>query len=122
VIAGGDYKQPEKDGPNLAVTDDGGVTWHLAPISPQFYASQIVWGRATPRACPERSRRARAEPSSAVFAVGSTHAGYAKSTTEKSWEKTWPLHLNSATYYAPGKVIAVGPNGAIVILRTAHHP
>ena len=24
VIAGGDYKQPDDDGPNLAFTDDGG--------------------------------------------------------------------------------------------------
>jgi photosystem II stability/assembly factor-like uncharacterized protein len=114
LIAGGDYKQAEKDGPNIASTEDGGVTWQLAPMSPQFYASQIMWGRATPPV--------QAEPGSAVFAVGSAHAAYAKSPTEKSWEKIWSVNLNSATYYARGKVIAVGPNGAIVIFQIVHHP
>jgi photosystem II stability/assembly factor-like uncharacterized protein len=30
VIAGGDYKRPKDDGPNLAFTDDGGKTWTLS--------------------------------------------------------------------------------------------
>ncbi len=30
VIAGGDYKKPEADGPNFAFTHDGGRTWELA--------------------------------------------------------------------------------------------
>jgi len=106
VIAGGDYKQPEKDGPNLAVTDNGGLTWHLAPISPQFYVSEVVWGRAT--------SPAQAEHSSAVFAVGSAHAAYTNNLNDKSWKKVWDLNLNSAIYYAPGKAIAVGPNGLVV--------
>ena len=106
VIAGGDYKQPEKDAPSLAFTDDGGLTWRLAPISPQFYFSGIVWGRAT--------SPVGAEHSSAAFAVGSAHAAYAEDITEKSWKKIWALNLNSATYYAPGKVIAVGPSGLVV--------
>jgi len=98
VIAGGDYKQPEKDGSNLAFTDDGGLTWHLAPLSPQFYISGIV-----------------RDGNSALFAVGSGHAAYAESSTDKSWKKIWDLNLNSAAYYAPGKVIAVGPKGLVVL-------
>jgi photosystem II stability/assembly factor-like uncharacterized protein len=61
VIAGGDYQQPEKDGPNLAFTNDAGRTWKLAPISPQWYFSAVAFapnrvGTAA-QACPERSRR-----------------------------------------------------------------
>jgi len=99
VIAGGDYKNPQQDGPNLAFTDDGGITWRLAPISPQFYFSGVVWGRVS---------------SPALLAVGSAHAACAGSSSDKSWEKTWDLNLNSVVYYAPGKAIAVGPKGVIV--------
>ena len=107
MIAGGDYKQPEKDGPNLAFTDDGGATWKLAPISPQFYLSAIAWGRAP--------SPTQAEPSSAVFTVGTAHAAYAENLTGKSWKKTWDLNLNAVTWYAPDKAIAVGPKGLVVI-------
>ena len=108
VIAGGDYKQPEKDGPHLAFTDDGGLTWHLAAISPQFYFSGVAWGQT--------SSPIQAEPGSAVFAVGSARAAYADNLSDKSWKKIWNLNLNSAAYYAPGKVIAVGPNGIVALL------
>jgi len=37
VIAGGDYKHPDRDGPNLAFTKDGGKTWTLSKIFPQSY-------------------------------------------------------------------------------------
>jgi photosystem II stability/assembly factor-like uncharacterized protein len=107
VIAGGDYQQPEKDAANLAFTDDGGLTWRLSPISAQFYTSAVVWGRATSPAQTERS--------SAVFAVGSGRAAYIDNISDKSWKKTWALNLNSATYCAPGKAIAVGPNGIVVL-------
>ncbi|MGA8151513.1 MAG: hypothetical protein WB952_11230 [Terriglobales bacterium] len=106
VISGGDYKQPEKDGANLAFSDDGGQTWQLSPISPQFYLSGIMWVRA-------RSP-VQGEQGSAAFAVGSAHAAYAEDVHSKSWKKTWDLNLNSVTCYAPGRAIAVGPNGLVV--------
>ncbi len=37
VIAGGDYKHPNDDGPNLAFTDDGGKTWNLSDIIPSLF-------------------------------------------------------------------------------------
>ena len=42
VIAGGDYKKPNDDGPNLAFTDDGGKTWTLAH-HPQAYFSAVAF-------------------------------------------------------------------------------
>ena len=43
VIAGGDYKRPKADGPNLALTKDGGKTWTLSQIHPQAYFSAVTY-------------------------------------------------------------------------------
>jgi photosystem II stability/assembly factor-like uncharacterized protein len=43
VIAGGDYKHPNGDGPNLAFTHDGGRTWELSTIHPQAYFSAVAY-------------------------------------------------------------------------------
>jgi len=45
VIAGGDYQQPALRGRNLAVTNDGGVTWALADSasSPAGYRSGVAF-------------------------------------------------------------------------------
>ncbi|HEV2468887.1 MAG TPA: hypothetical protein VGS78_06810 [Candidatus Sulfotelmatobacter sp.] len=44
VIAGGDYKRPAADGPNLAFTHDGGKTWQLSKFHPQSYFSATTYG------------------------------------------------------------------------------
>ena len=103
IIAGGDYKGPDKSGANLAFTDDSGGTWKLVQKSPQWYMSGVAFDLT------------RHEP--AIFTVGSAHAGYAKSLAGKSWQKMWDLNLNAVTFYAPGKAIAVGPKGLIVSLH-----
>lgn len=41
VIAGGDYKHPDDDGPNLAFTEDGGRTWRLSTLRPQAFFSAV---------------------------------------------------------------------------------
>jgi photosystem II stability/assembly factor-like uncharacterized protein len=101
VIAGGDYKHPELDGPNLAFTNDGGLTWKLSAISPQTYFSAVAF----------------AQPDSggtAVLVAGSTRAAYADDITKKSWQKTWDLNLNALSMSPTGEAIAVGPKGMIV--------
>lgn len=45
AIAGGDYKKPERDGPNLAFTEDGGKTWTVSRIFPQSYYSAVGFDR-----------------------------------------------------------------------------
>lgn len=107
VIAGGDYKQPAKGGPNLAFTGNGGRTWKLAPISPQWYVSAVSNSNRPEGGTPGGR-------SSAIFAVGSTRAAYASSVTARTWKKIWDLDLNAVSFYAPGKAIAVGRNGLIV--------
>lgn len=103
IIAGGDYKQPEKSGPGLAFTDDGGWTWKLAPISPQWYFSAATF---------VVNSGAKARP--AIFAVGTAHQVYAKSIGKKSWQKTWNLNLNAVAAGPSGEIFAVGAKGLIV--------
>jgi photosystem II stability/assembly factor-like uncharacterized protein len=102
VIAGGDYKHPGQDGPTLAFTDDGGLTWKLSSVSPQTYFSAVAF----------------VEPgSAAVLVVGSTQSAYADDVT-KSWKKTWDLNLNALSMSPTGEAIAVGPKGLIVNFAT----
>jgi photosystem II stability/assembly factor-like uncharacterized protein len=43
IIAGGDYKRPTFNGPNLAFTHDGGKTWEVAPMQPQVFYSAAAY-------------------------------------------------------------------------------
>ena len=101
VIAGGDYKHPEQDGPNLAFTNDGGLTWKLSTISPQAYFSAVAFAKPD-------------SEGTALLVVGSTGAAYADDIMKKSWQKTWNLHLNALSISPTGNAIAVGPKGLIV--------
>jgi photosystem II stability/assembly factor-like uncharacterized protein len=106
VIAGGDYKHPEQDGPNLAITNDGGLTWKLSLVSPQTYFSAVAFAKL------DSAKRSAAGP--AVLLVGTTRAAYSKDITKKSWQKTWDLNLNALSISPTGNAIAVGPKGLIV--------
>jgi len=105
VIAGGDYKQPEKDGPDLAITTDGGRTWKPAPISPQWYFSAITFAAAC--GAPGASRVKH------IFALGTAHAACADLMATK-WHKIWDQNLNAVSLNPSGEVFAVGPKGLIV--------
>jgi photosystem II stability/assembly factor-like uncharacterized protein len=107
VMAGGDYKQPTKGGSNLAFTSDGGRTWRLAPISPQWYFSAISLLK-NPAAGNSGGRK------SAIIAVGTAQAGYANPISDKFWHTTWDQNLNAVSFYATGKAIGVGPKGLVV--------
>jgi photosystem II stability/assembly factor-like uncharacterized protein len=102
VIAGGDYKHPEQDGPNLAFSNDGGLTWKLSPVTPQSYFSAVAFAKA------------ESAGTEGVLAVGTTRAAYADGITKKSWQKTWDLNLNALGLSPTGGAIAVGPKGLIV--------
>jgi len=110
VIAGGDYQHPDQNGANLAITHDGGRTWALAPISPQWYFSAVTFrtGCVGTGASP-----VQAERSSAVFALGTAHAACAGATAAK-WQKIWDLNLNALSVSPSGEIFAVGPKGLVV--------
>jgi photosystem II stability/assembly factor-like uncharacterized protein len=103
VIAGGDYKHPEQDGPNLAFTDDGGLTWKLSTVSPQTYFSAVAFAKP-------------GSGGTAVLLVGSTRSAYADDIAKGPWQKTWDLNLNALGISPTGNAIAVGPKGLIVSL------
>jgi photosystem II stability/assembly factor-like uncharacterized protein len=106
VIAGGDYKHPEQDGPNLAFTNDGSLTWKLSPISPQRYFSAVAF--AKPRS-----------ESSAIVMVGSSQSAYEENLAKAAGQKRWNLNLNAVSVSPTGEAIAVGPKGLIVRIPPA---
>jgi photosystem II stability/assembly factor-like uncharacterized protein len=111
VIAGGDYKHPDQDGPHLASTNDGGLTWTLSPVSPQRYLSAVAFAKPH-------------SESAAIVIVGSSQSAYeddlAKTSGPKiSSQKSWDLNLNAVSVSPTGKAIAVGPKGLIVSIPPA---
>ncbi|HWY56498.1 MAG TPA: hypothetical protein VNZ03_18675 [Terriglobales bacterium] len=100
VIAGGDYKHPEQSGPNLAFTDDGGLTWTLSTVSPQTYFSAVAFAQPD---------------SAAVLVAGSARLAYGN-IAQASWKKTSDLNLNALNVSPTGEAMAVGPQGVIVKL------
>jgi photosystem II stability/assembly factor-like uncharacterized protein len=99
VIAGGDYQVPKKNGPNLAFTDNGGETWKLATLTPQFYYSAAGF------------------TSSGLLLAGTSGAAFASSEALASPAAS-PLHaqflnLNAISIAPDGTAFAVGPKGLI---------
>jgi photosystem II stability/assembly factor-like uncharacterized protein len=97
VIAGGDYKQPKQDGPNLAFTDDGGLTWKLSKASPQAFFSAVAFD--------PRNDRVLALGSALTLEIG------------KAERKLSDLNLNALSVNADGEAVAVGPKGLIVTFK-----
>ena len=97
VIAGGDYKQPEQGGPNLAWSGDGGLTWNLSEIAPQSYFSAVAF-----------------DPQHGLLAVGAAHAGYTDDIRKKTWESYGNLNLNALSFDPTGEAVAVGAKGVVV--------
>src|SRR5215813_5525117 len=97
VIAGGDYKETEKGGANLATSDDGGKTWKLVRRSQQKYFSAIVYvgGRY-----------------GGVFAGGSTSIGFSTDGSF-SWKQFKPAKVNAMGSDHFSSVWTVGPEGSI---------
>jgi photosystem II stability/assembly factor-like uncharacterized protein len=108
VIAGGDYKHPDQDGPNLAFTNDGGLTWTLSAISPQKYFSAVAFAKPH-------------SESAAILIVGSSQAAYEDNIAKTSaqMQKSWNWNLNAVSVAPTADAIAVGPKGLIVRIPPA---
>jgi photosystem II stability/assembly factor-like uncharacterized protein len=104
VVAGGDYKHPDQDGPNLAFTTDAGKTWTLSPISPHSYYSAVAYDRKS------KDR---------LFLVGSKFIydlRPPKNLTPITPPKSSGKQFNALSPFPQGGSLVVGPKGAIAIV------
>jgi photosystem II stability/assembly factor-like uncharacterized protein len=87
AIAGGDYKTPNADGPNLAFTHDGGKTWTLSPMHPQAYFSAVTYGipAGTTRKEKKRGEEREEKAHPRVFVVARTLVLDLGRSTPRRW-------------------------------------
>ena len=117
VIAGGDYKHPDQDGPNLAFTNDGGKTWALSKIIPQSYYSAAIYDRQhkDPKANDLDDNQANLR----LFLVGPKFIydfRPPKDPTRISPRKKSPQQFNAASPYPEGGALVVGAKGTIATI------
>lgn len=101
VIAGGDYKHPTADGPNLALTHDGGKTWQLSAYHPQSYFSATTYG---------------GENHLFVLSQGSILKFDSSPTPLRLRLKNRPIAFNAMTALPNEGAIAVGAKGLIALI------
>ena len=130
VIAGGDYKHPDQDGPNLAFTNDGGKTWSLSRIFPQSYYSAVAYDRQSITALSFRPKHSVAE-SNATSQLDDNQARVRlflaspkfmydfrppKDPTRISPPKKSGIQFNAVSPYPTGGALFVGPKGSIATI------
>jgi photosystem II stability/assembly factor-like uncharacterized protein len=106
LIAGGDYQHPEQGGANLAYTEDGGGSWKLVDIQPQWYLSAIGYVDSS--------------VPGGLLAVGSARAGFTNNIRRKKWRVVLEANLNAVSVVAPFTAWAVGPKGTIMYWSLGH--
>jgi len=131
VIAGGDYKQPDRDGPNLAFTHDGGKTWDLSTIHPLAYFSAVAYDhKANADARRDTWRKMKAEAKSQktrvipdlpqrLFIVGQDFIFDFRPPNNPhriDGKKKLGLKFNAVSAYPEGGALVVGPKGSIAFI------
>lgn len=121
VIAGGDYKHPEEDGPNLAFTDDGGKTWTLSKIFPQSYYSAVAFDRAYGASGASGSAGGKHEdqPEVRLFLIGPKFIydfRPPRNPIRISPPKKSGMRFNAVSSYSGGGALIVGAKGTIVTI------
>lgn len=88
AIAGGDYKNPNADGPNLAFTHDGGKTWSLSAMRPQAYFSAVAYGKSSESTLKnEKAEEKTVEKTQpGVFVVAQTFVVDLRRATPNRWD------------------------------------
>jgi photosystem II stability/assembly factor-like uncharacterized protein len=121
VIAGGDYKHPNDDGPNLAFTDDGGKTWSLSELHPLAYFSAVAYDRRVNALATQENnndRKARVKPITPerIFLVGQDFVFdfYPPNNPRRiNGKKKQGITFNAVAAYPEGGALIVGPKGSI---------
>jgi photosystem II stability/assembly factor-like uncharacterized protein len=117
VIAGGDYKHPDQDGPNLAFTNDAGKTWTLSQIFPQSYYSAVAYDRRplTPASINLNDNQAHVR----LFIAGPKFIYDFRppaDPTRISPPKKSAIQFNAVSPYPAGGALFVGPKGSIATI------
>jgi photosystem II stability/assembly factor-like uncharacterized protein len=132
VIAGGDYKHPDQDGPNLAFSNDGGKNWTLSKIFPQSYYSSVAYDRRYANRANRQSEARTAEVGKKhkkefnenqmqdrLFIVGSKFIydfRPPRNPTRISPGKKSDFQFNALSPYPTGGALAVGTQGTVAII------
>jgi photosystem II stability/assembly factor-like uncharacterized protein len=123
VIAGGDYKHPDQDGPNLAFTGDGGKSWTLSKIFPQSYYSAVAYDRASSgRANSPFNNKSDLDVNQAHIRLFLINPKFIydfhppRNPTRISPPRKAHLEFNAVSPYPPGGALVVGPNGSIATI------
>jgi hypothetical protein len=124
VIAGGDYKHPDQDGPNLAFTNDGGKTWTLSQIHPQAYFSAATYDRRKRNPQHKNKDKNKAKDaddnrSQRIFLLGPNlilDFRPPKNPTVISFPNQPAIQFNALSPYPQGGALIVGPKGAIATI------
>jgi len=123
VIAGGDYKHPDDDGPNLAFTHDGGKTWTLSALKPQAYFSAVAYDRqveaAFRREARNRNYLVKPLPPERLFIVGEDFIFDFRPPADPrriNGKKKQGFAFNAVTPFPEGGALIVGPKGTIAFI------
>jgi photosystem II stability/assembly factor-like uncharacterized protein len=130
VIAGGDYKHPDDDGPNLAFTQDGGKTWSLSILKPQAFFSAVAYDQQVNAAAirlEEEEQRSNARgkqlrtpiPPQRLFIVGEDFIFDLRPPNNPSrinGKKKEGFAFNAVSPFPEGGALVVGPKGTIAYI------
>lgn len=132
VIAGGDYKHPKEDGPNLAFTEDGGKTWTLSELHPLAYFSAVAYDRKVNEAAtreqadekrisPDAAKKLRVKPipSERIFVVGQDFVFDLRPPNNPrriGGKKKLGIAFNAVSAYPEGGALVAGPKGAMAFI------
>jgi photosystem II stability/assembly factor-like uncharacterized protein len=126
VIAGGDYKRPKEDGPNLAFTEDGGKTWTLPSLRPLAYFSAVAYDRKVNEAAiRENLSRGNGEGRlkpivpERLFVVGEDFVFDLRPPNNPrriGGKKKLGIRFNAVSAYPEGGALVVGPKGAMAFV------
>ncbi len=117
VIAGGDYKHPDQDGPNLAFTNDGGKSWKASEIFPQSYYSAVTYDRRVRNSNAKNLNENQANDR--IFIVSPKFIydfRPPRNPTHISGRKKSNLQFNAVSPYPEGGALSVGPKGSIATI------
>jgi len=131
VIAGGDYKHPDDDGPNLAFTEDGGKTWTLSSLHPQAYFSAVAYDQQVNAAALRQETEQRLAKANGkkgtitpvapqrLFVIGEEFIFDFRPPNDPrriNGKKKQGFAFNAVSPYPEGGALVVGPKGTVALI------